>query len=110
MSNNDKICFWCGAVCPHKVKCPSKPKVCNKCKKIGHYAKCFKTKLRQKGDNHKDNSRHNPHSGQALFMITHSPSRFQEYENRFDDEVYSENYEYLFAVQGLFKDQVFETW
>lgn len=43
-------------------------------------------------------------------MITHSPSRFQEYENRFADEVYSENYEYLFAVQGLFKDQVFETW
>ena len=37
------------------------------------------------------------------------PSVPKEHENNFVDEVLSDNDEYLFAVEDLFKDQVFET-
>ena len=83
--------------------------VCNKCRKVGHYAKCYKTKLTQKSDNHKDHSRQNLHLEQTLNRVSHSPSVPKEHENIFVDEVYSDNDEYLFAVKYLFKDQVFET-
>ena len=60
-------------------------------------------------DNHKDNSRQNLHSRQTLNRIIHWPSFSQEHESKFNDEVYSENDEHLFADKDLFKDQVFET-
>ena len=69
----------------------------------------LQTKLTQKSDNHKDNSRQNPHTEQTLNRVTHSPSVPKEHKNIFVDEVYSDNDEYLFAVKDLFKDQVFET-
>ena len=103
MSNNKKTCFRCGGIYPHEVKYPAESKVCNKCKKVGHYAKCCKTKLIQKSDNHKDNSRQNLHP------VTHSPLVHKEHKNIFVDEVYSGNDKYRFAVKGLFKDRVFET-
>ena len=99
----------CGTIYPHEVKCPAESKVFNKSKKVGHYVKCCKTKLTQKNDNHKDNSRQNPHPEQTLNRVTHSPSVPKEHKNIFVDEVYSDNDEYLFAVKDLFKDQVFET-
>ena len=52
MSNNNKTCFQCGGAYPHRAKCPAESKLCNEFKKAGHYAKCCKTKLTQKGDNH----------------------------------------------------------
>ena len=109
MSNTHKACFRCGSIYPHEGKCPAESKVCNKCKKVGHYAKCCKTKLTQKSDNHKGNSRQNPHPEQTLNRVTHSPSVPKEDKNIFVDEVYSDNDEYQFAVKDLFKDQVFET-
>ena len=109
MSNNNKTCFWCSGVYPHEVKCPAESKVCNKCKKVGHYAKCCNTKLTQKSENHKDNSRQNLHPEQILNRVTHLPSVPEEHKNIFVDEVYSDNDEYLFAVKDLFKDQVFKT-
>ena len=30
MTNNDKTCFRCVGVYPHKVKCPAESKVCSK--------------------------------------------------------------------------------
>ena len=57
-----------------------------------------KKKLIQKSDNQKDNNRQNPHPGQKLNRITHSPSVPTWQENNFVHEVYSENDEYLFAV------------
>ena len=110
MSNSNKTCFWCDSVNPHKVKCPAESKVCSKWKKLGHYAKCCKTKLTQKSYNHKGNSRQNLHPEQTLNRITHLPSVPKERENNFVDEVLSDNDEYLFAVEDLFKDEVFETW
>ena len=101
MSNNNKTCFECDRAYPHKVKCPAESKVCNKCKKVGHYAKCCKTKLTQKSNN--------PHPEQTLNRITHSPSVPKEHKNNFVDEVYSDNDKYLFAAKDLFKDQVSET-
>ena len=77
------------------LKCPAESKVCNKCKKVGHYAKCSKTKLTQESENHKDNSRQNTHPGQTLNRTTHSPSVPKGHENNFVDEVYSDNDEYL---------------
>ena len=109
MSNNNKTCFQCGGIYPHEVKCPAESKVCNECKKVGHYAKCCKTKLIQKSDNHKDNSRQNPHPEQTLNRVTHSRLVPKEHKNIFVDEVYSGNDEYRFAFKGLFKDRVFET-
>ena len=60
---------WCLS---HKVKCPAESKVCSKCKKVCHYTKCCKTKLTQKSDDHKDNSRQNLHPKQTLSRITHT--------------------------------------
>ena len=54
MINNNKTCFRCCGVYPHKVKCPAESKVCNKYKKVGHYAKCCKTKLTQESSDHKE--------------------------------------------------------
>ena len=71
--------------------------------------KVLQNKINTKGDNHKDSSRQNPHPEQTLNRVTHSPSVPKEHENIFVDEVYSDNDEYLFAVQDLFKDQVFDT-
>ena len=45
MRNNNKTCFRCGGAYPHIVKCPAESKVCNKCEKLGHHAKCCKTNL-----------------------------------------------------------------
>ena len=101
MSNDNKTCFQCGRVYPHKVKCPAESKVCNKYKKVGHYTKCCKTKLTQKSNN--------PHPEQTLNRITHSPSVPKEHKNNSVDEVYSDNDKYLFAAKDLFKDQVSET-
>ncbi len=43
---SDKRCFDCGLEYPHKLKpCPAKGKTCNKCKKIGIFAKCCRTKV-----------------------------------------------------------------
>ena len=95
--------------CRHKVKYPAEFKVCGKCTKIGHYAKCCKTNLTQKSDNHKDNSRKNLYPRQTLNRITHSFSVPQEHQNKFVDEMYSDSDEYLFAVKDLLQDQVFET-
>ena len=80
MINNNKTCFRCGSIYPHEVKCPAESKVYNKCKKVGHYAKCCKTKLTQKSDSHKDNSRQNPHPEQTLNRVTHWPSVLKEYK------------------------------
>ena len=41
-SGREKKCFCCGGAYPHDSECPAKDKVCNKCKKIGHYGKCCK--------------------------------------------------------------------
>ena len=109
MSNNNKTCSRCGGIYPHKVKCPAESKVCNKCKKIGHYTKCCKRNLTQKSDNHKDNNKKNLHPEQTLNRVTQSPSVPKEHKNIFVDEVYSDNDEYLFAVKDLLKDQVFKT-
>ena len=108
-NNNNRTCFRCDGIYPHELKCPAESKVCNKCKKVGHYAKCCKTKLKQKSDNHNDNSRQNLYPEQTLKRVTHSPSVPKERKNIFVDEVYSDNEEYLFAAKDLFKDRVFET-
>ena len=79
MSNNNKIRSRCNGGYLHKVKYQAESKVFNKCKKIGHYAKCCKTKVTQKIDNREGNRRQNPYSGQALNKIVHSPSVSQEH-------------------------------
>ena len=101
MSNNNKTYFRCGGVYSHKVKCPGKSKVCNNSKKVSHYAKCFRTKLPQKSDNHKDNGRQNQHPVQTLNIITHSPSGPKGHKSNFVADVYSDNDKYLFAVKDL---------
>ena len=45
------------------------------------------TKLTQIRDNHENNSRQNPHPGQTLNKITHSPLVPQEDQNRFVHQV-----------------------
>ena len=47
-NNNNKTCFRCGGVYPHKAKCAAESKVCDKCKEVGHYANCFKNKISTK--------------------------------------------------------------
>ena len=101
MSNNNKTYFRCGCVYSHIVKCPGKSKVCNNSKKVSHYAKCFRTKLPQKSDNHKDNGRQNQHPVQTLNIITHSPSGPKGHKSNFVADVYSDNDKYLFAVKDL---------
>ena len=45
-SRREKTCYRCGGVFPHKGDCPAKDKTCEKCKKIGHFAKVCHTKRR----------------------------------------------------------------
>ena len=71
--------------------------------------KILRNKINAKSNNNKDNSRQNLHSGPTLNRIMHQSSVSQEHESKFDDEVYSDNEEYLFANKDLFKDQVFKT-
>ena len=42
MSSNPKKCFRCDGNYPHSGSCPAQNKSCNKCGKMGHYAKCCK--------------------------------------------------------------------
>ena len=46
-SRREKTCYKCGGLFPHKGDCPAKDKTCDKCKKVGHFAKVCHTK--QKG-------------------------------------------------------------
>ncbi|XP_023222419.1 uncharacterized protein LOC111623921 [Centruroides sculpturatus] len=39
-------CYWCGKLVKHtKFNCPARKAICNKCKKVGHYAKVCKAKV-----------------------------------------------------------------
>lgn len=42
--NQNKTCFRCGGKYPHERNCPAEDKICNKCQRKGHFAKCCKTK------------------------------------------------------------------
>ena len=104
ISNYNKTFFQSVGVSLHKGKCPAESKVCNKCKKdiIQQLLyKVLQNRINAKSDNHKDNSIQNPHSGPTQNRITHSPSVSQEHESKFDDEVYSDNDEYLLADKDL---------
>ena len=43
-TKNNKKCFKCDGSYPHKGECPAKGKSCNKCRGIGHFAKCCRNK------------------------------------------------------------------
>ena len=101
MSNN-KTCFEYAGIYIRKVKCPAVSKICNKCKKIGHHLKFYKTKQKQKCDKHKDNRKQNLHL-KTLNRTTHSLSDSHEHKNYFADEVYSDNEDYLSAVKICLK-------
>ena len=45
MSKNS--CFKCGGEYPHTKICPAEGKICNNCKKIGHFAKCCRSQVSQ---------------------------------------------------------------
>ncbi|XP_023238252.1 uncharacterized protein LOC111637075 [Centruroides sculpturatus] len=39
-------CYWCGKLVKHtKFNCPAHKAICNKCEKVGHYAKVCKAKV-----------------------------------------------------------------
>ena len=90
---------WCHL---RKIKCPAVSKIFNKCKKIGHHLKCYKTKQKQKSDRHKDNRKQNLHL-KTLNIITHSLSDSHAHKNSFANEVYSDNDDFLFAVKICLK-------
>ena len=41
-ASTNKLCFRCGREFPHKGKCRALDQKCNKCGKLGHFAKCCK--------------------------------------------------------------------
>ena len=59
MSKN--TCFKCGGEYPHTIIFPAEGKICNNCKKIWHFAKCYRSQVSQSVDS--DNS------GNCLFTV-----------------------------------------
>lgn len=43
-SQQNKKCYFCGGPYPHVKECPAKGKVCQQCKKIGHFAKVCRSR------------------------------------------------------------------
>ena len=47
VASTSKTCFSCGHPYPHQNKCPAKNASCNRCHKVGHFARCCRTKSKQ---------------------------------------------------------------
>ena len=105
MSSNPKKCFRCDGSYPHSGSCPAQNKSCNKCGKMGHYAKCCKSKMylpkkEQEGKRFKQKQnpkfRHERQQNQNRpineVATTHSPNL------ELSDE-------YLFAVKSLYEQE-----
>ena len=44
VASTSKTCFSCGHPYPHQNRCPAKNASCNRCHKVGHFARCCRTK------------------------------------------------------------------
>ena len=47
VASTSKTCFSCGHPYPYQNRCPAKNASCNRCHKVGHFARCCRTKSKQ---------------------------------------------------------------
>ena len=99
---SNKKCFRCDGIYPHQTKCPAEGQTCRKCGKMGHYARCCKSKTEvQKKKVHFGGRAANFHENnhqQPLNQIAHSPHS----QNVYDYSEQSDSDESLFALRTLF--------
>ena len=102
--SNKKKCFRCDGEYPHQNDCPAQGKVCNKCTKKGHFARCCKTKSPSTEPIHRQRQNY---GNRPLNQITHSTPISSS-----NSDYYDGSDEYLFAVCDLYdmtdKQKVFE--
>ena len=70
-----KLCYRCGNEYPHQNACPAMKIECNKCHKVGHFAKCCKSKSTFTKRNHVNKTQKNvqiDNSDDYLFMTCKS--------------------------------------
>ena len=50
VASTSKTCFSCGYPYPHQNRCPAKNTSCNQCHRVSHFARCCRTKSKQRAN------------------------------------------------------------